>query len=46
VTTKNNRKYHGIATDIKLVKKQEYLQINEGNKSHQVLLNDVKQLGH
>jgi Rho-binding antiterminator len=44
VTTKNNGKYHGIATDIKLVKKQEYLQINEGINIHQVLLSDVKQL--
>ena len=44
VTTKDNKKYHGIATDIKLVEKQEYLNIIDGNEIRQVLLSDVKKL--
>jgi Rho-binding antiterminator len=44
VTTKENKKYHGIATDIKLVEKQEYLNIIDGNEIRQVLLSDVKKL--
>ncbi|OUR75813.1 hypothetical protein A9Q75_17085 [Colwellia psychrerythraea] len=44
VTTKDNKKYHGIATDIKLVEKQEYLQISDDIKTQQVLLSEVKTL--
>ena len=44
VTAKDNKKYCGIATDIKLVKKQEYLLISDGIKTQQILLSDVKQL--
>lgn len=44
VTTKDDKKYYGIATDIKLVKRKEYLQINDGIKIHQVALSEVKQL--
>jgi Rho-binding antiterminator len=43
VTAKDN-KYCGIATDIKLVKKQEYLLIKDGINTQQILLSDVKQL--
>ena len=44
VTAKDNKKYSGMATDIKLVNKQEYLLISDGIKTQQVLLSDVKQL--
>ena len=44
VTAKDNKKYYGMATDIKLVNKQEYLLISDGIKTQQVLLSDVKQL--
>jgi len=44
VMTKDNKKYHGIATDIKLVEKQEYLNIIDGDEIHQLLLSDVKKL--
>jgi Rho-binding antiterminator len=44
VITTENKKYHGIATDIKLVEKQEYLNIIDGNEIRQVLLSDVKKL--
>jgi Rho-binding antiterminator len=44
VTTKDNKKYHGIATDIKLVEKREYLNIINGNEVQQVLLSDVQKL--
>lgn len=44
VTTKDNKIYHGIATDIKLVEKQEYLQISDDIKTQQLLLSDVKTL--
>jgi Rho-binding antiterminator len=44
VTTKDNKKYHGIAIDIKLVEKQEYLQISDGIKTHNVALITVKRL--
>jgi len=43
VTAKDN-KYYGKATDIKLVKKQEYLLINDGINTQQILLSDVKKL--
>lgn len=44
ITTKENKKYHGIATDIKLVEKREYLNIINGNEVQQVLLSDVQKL--
>lgn len=44
VTAKDNKKYSGIATDIKLVKKQEYLLISDGINTQQIRLSDVKQL--
>lgn len=44
ITAKDNNKYHGIATDIKLIKKQEYLQIDDGNKIVQISLSDVIKL--
>jgi Rho-binding antiterminator len=44
VTTKDNKNYHGIATDIKLVEKQEYLQINDGNKVDEITLSEVIKL--
>lgn len=44
VTAKDNKKYCGMATDIKLVNKQEYLLISDSIKTQQVLLSDVKQL--
>lgn len=44
VTVKDNQKYHGIATGIKLVKNREYLQINDGIKIQQIPLSEVKQL--
>lgn len=44
VTTKDNKIYHGIATDITLVEKQEYLQISDDIKTQQLLLSDVKTL--
>ena len=44
VTAKDNRKYYGLATDIKLVNKQEYLLISDGMNTQQILLSDVKQL--
>ena len=42
VTAKDNKIYHGIATDIKLVEKQEYLQISDDIKTQQLLLSEVK----
>ena len=44
VTSKDNKIYHGIATDIKLVEKQEYLQISDDIKTEQLLLSEVKTL--
>ena len=44
VTNKDNKKYQGIAADIKRVKRQEYLQITEGITIHEVLLSDIKKL--
>jgi len=44
VTTKDNKKYHGIAIDIKLVEKQEYLQISAGITTHEIALMAVKRL--
>jgi len=44
VTTKENKQYHGVASDIKLIDKQEYLSISDGNEIHQVLLSDVNKL--
>lgn len=44
VTAKDNKKYYGLATDIKLVNKQEYLLISDGMNTQQILLSDVKQL--
>lgn len=44
VTAKDNKIYHGIATDIKLVEKQEYLQISDDIKTQQLLLSEVKTL--
>ena len=44
VTAKDNKTYCGIATDIKLVKKQEYLLISDGINTQQIRLSDVKQL--
>ncbi len=38
LTSKDNKIYHGIATDIKLVEKQEYLQFSDGSKIQQLLL--------
>ncbi|MDX2367048.1 MAG: Rho-binding antiterminator [Colwellia sp.] len=44
VTTKDNKIYHGIATDIKLFEKQEYLHISDGLKTQRMLLSEVKTL--
>lgn len=44
VTAKDNKKYYGLATDIKLVNKQEYLLISDGMNTQQILLSYVKQL--
>lgn len=44
VTAKDNKKYYGMATDIKLVKEQEYLLISDDINTQQILLSDVKQL--
>lgn len=44
VTAKDNKKYYGMATDIKLINKQEYLLISDGMNTQQILLSDVKQL--
>lgn len=44
VTTKDNKKYHGIATDIKLVEKQEHLIISDGIRIEQLLLSEIKKL--
>ena len=44
LTSKDNKIYHGIATDIKLVEKQEYLQFSDGSKIQQLLLSEVKTL--
>lgn len=44
ITAKNNKKYYGMATDIKLVNKQEYLLISDDINTQQILLSDVKQL--
>mgnify|MGYP000538029160 CR=1 FL=1 len=44
VTTKKNQQYHGVASDIELIEKQEYLNIIEGNDIRQVLLSNVKKL--
>ncbi len=44
VTAKSNKKYSGIATNIKLINKQEYLLISDGMNTQQILLSDVKQL--
>ena len=44
VTAKDNKKYVGIAINIKLVEKQEYLLIGNDNNIQQILLSEVKQL--
>lgn len=44
VTVKDNKKYYGMATDIRLVNKQEYLLISDDINTQQILLSDVKQL--
>ena len=44
VTAKDNKKYYGLATDIKLVNKQEHLLISDGINTQQIRLSDVKQL--
>lgn len=44
VTAKDNKKYVGIAINIKLVEKQEYLLIGNTNNIQQILLSEVKQL--
>jgi Rho-binding antiterminator len=44
VSTKDNKKYHGLAIDILLINKQEYLQMNDGIKTQQILLSEIIQL--
>lgn len=44
ITSKDNKKYVGVAVGIQIIQKQEYLQIDDGINPQQLLLSDVKQL--
>ncbi|MGI2177929.1 Rho-binding antiterminator [Shewanella frigidimarina] len=44
VKTKDNKIYHGRAADLKLVQKQEYLQIDDGIHIQKILISEVTTL--